>query len=353
MSGASILGSGIYLPDKKVSNAWLEDILDLEPGYIESTTGIKERRWSNSDETVEYMAAEAVASAVSDSGVKDVGAVFICRDAMLTRRAHSYMPEIKSKLESRGVNTKGVFSIDLINYCAGFAHACNLASLMVQAGQIQNAAVVASTNYENTIVKDPNFHEQMGKVFDRNNPLVSQFSVRDDNSGFQSPALNSFLWGCGAGAVVIGQTEDNRIIGYNAKSNIRYGEDNFGFGETKDGDAFCVLDGASIYKFAMTEIPPFTKETAIKLGIDLGKTKLVPHQPQPRMLEKLAERIGVPQEHMMKTCDYLGNCTASSVPITYHVAKQQGKILTGDDVSFLSFGDSYLTSSAFAFREGR
>lgn len=348
MTGARIVSSGVYIPERRVCNAWLENILDLEPGYIEKTTGIKERRWSDSHETVEYMAARAAVDATKNGGVKRIDAIFTCRDAIITKRAYSSIPHIKSALEQAGISTDGTFGVDTANYCAGYAQACNLASLMVQAGQINNALVVASTNYRDLIIEDPSFHES-GKTFDRNNPAISQFS-KTSNPGFQPPALNSFLWGCGSGAVLIGGDEDNRIIGSVTQSNRRFPEDNFGFGETKNGESFCVLDGSSIYKYAISEIPDFANRASVELGLDLKTVKVVPHQPQPRMLERLADKMGIPRTNLMTTCDYLGNCTAASLPITYHLSRGSG-ISPGDKVAFLSFGDSYLTSSLFAFEE--
>ncbi len=355
MIPTAILGSGIYLPSQKVSNEELEKLLGLKPGYIEETTGIKERRWAaqarNTDyETEGFMALSASHWALKEAGLKKVDAFFVCRDIIANQRAHSYMPEIKSILERDGIDTSGAVSVDIANNCASFAPACNLANLMIQAGQIENAVVVASSKFDDIIVKRPEFYGDP-RNFNPNSLMVRNFSVDPSNPGFQSPALNSFLWGSGAGAVVIGKAPQRNILGYSAKSNTKYLEDNFAFGQTSLGETFCVLDGASIYKYAMTEIPAFLRETERKLGLDLKKMKLVPHQPSPRMLDRLAERASLSKENVMQTCEYLGNMASASIPITYHLSRQEGKIAPGDDVAFLSFGDSYLTSSLFAFKE--
>ena len=350
MTHAQIISRGIYLPKTRVTNRELENMLHLENGFVEKTTGIIERRWSNPEETIDYMAAEAAVDAVEPIGVRSIDAFFFCRDAMLTRRAYSLVPRVKKALKEIGVHTEGAFSVDTINYCAGYAQACNLASLMVEVGQINNALVIASTNYNDLIVKRAEFYKGSVPFYRTEDDEVSQIS-ETKNPGFQDPSLNAFLWGCGAGAVLIGKGDRKSIIGAVTESNHRFSEDNFTMGDTTRGESFCVLDGSSIYKYAVSEIPAFVKNTTGKLGLDLQKTKFVTHQPQPRMLERLAEKIGIPRENLMVSCDYLGNCTAASLPITYHLARQKGLILPGDDVAFLSFGDSYLTASMFAFRE--
>lgn len=349
MTNASILGSGFYIPERKVKNEELESLLGLEKGYIESTTGMKERWWAlDSFDSVERMAVKAAEDAVNDSKVKSIDTVIITRDAILTDRARSLMPEIKSAL-SQKIEVEGLYSIDLANHCASFAHGCNLASLLVKDGQARNALVVASTKFDDLVVTEPEFYSAFKDGFNKDNSQIHRLST--NNPQFQSPARSAFLWGSGAGAVVIGETAENRIIGSCARGNTKYQQDNFAFGETTKKHAFCVLDGASIYKYGMSELPKFFDDAIRKLGLNKETVKVIPHQPQPRMLERFAEKSGIAKDNVMITCDYFGNMAAASIPLAYDLAKKTGKIVPGDDVLFLSFGDNYLTASAFAFKE--
>lgn len=351
MTNVSVLGSGFYLPERKVDNEELENVLGLKKGYIESTTEMVSRRWTNTAfDSIERMAAKAAENAVDNAGVKSIDAVIIARDAILTDRARSLMPEIKSVLKQGKTSVDGIYSIDLANHCASFAHGCNLASLLVKDGQAKNVLVVASTKFDDLVVKDPEFYNSFKDGFSKYNPNIDQLSVTN-NPQFQSPARSAFLWGSGAGAVVIGESEDHRIIGSCARGNTKYQQDNFAFGETTKRNAFCVLDGASIYKYGIGELPQFFNDSVKKLELNKETLKVIPHQPQPRMLKRFAEKVEIPKKNVMITCDYLGNMAAASIPLTYDLAKETGKILPGDDVMFLSFGDSYLTASAFAFKE--
>lgn len=352
MANASILGSGAYLPDRIVPNEELEKILGLPRDFIEPRTGIKERRWSNDEETVDYMAIKASINAVKDAKVNAIDRLIISRDAILTRRAHSIGLPIIEGLKKEGINVENCFSIDLANYCPGFLHGLNIAQLMVRANQAENILVIGSTNYRDMIETNSGFNEQFKEGFDPDNECVSQYSLNYSKGGFQAPALNAFLWGCGAGAVVVGESDKDRMYGYNARGSSQLLYDTYGIGESECGQSFGSLDGKAIYRFAMKEVPQFIEDFVHENFLDLDDIDiLVPHQPNPRMLKDLSKRISIPERKMIVSCDLLGNMIGASVPITYHQARKTGRIKSGDTVLMCSFGDSYLTVSGMLFEE--
>ena len=350
MENTSITGSGIYLPERKVGNGELEEKLGLEEGFIESRTGIKERRYSNEEETIGFIASRASLNAVKDAGIDKVSRLVIARDLIATRRAYSIGLEVMQALEKEGIDVSDCTSLDICNYCPGFVHGLNVGNLMVSSGQTKNALVVASTDYTDMISTDREFNKQFTETFDPDNAVVSQYSLREGR--FQSPALNAFLWGCGAGAVVVGESDRNRVKGFRARSSKRLKFDSYGIGEAKNGKSFGSLDGITIYRYAQREVPVFIDEFLGELDLAKdGISVLIPHQPNPRILEDLSKRLEIPQEKILVSCDYLGNMIAASVPITYHLARKDSRINSGDTVMMCSFGDSYLTSSGMVFEE--
>ncbi len=345
MTNIGIKGSGIYLPEKKVGNEELERLLGFEKGTIESKTGIKERRWSDERETVEYMASEAALKAIKDSNVDNIERIIIARDVIATRRAYSIGLPIIQALEKEGINVTNCTSLDICNYCPGFVHGLNVAHLMVQAGQAENALVIASTNYTDLVNTESDFNTQFSSAFSSSKTSVLQYSLHQKGQ-YQAPALNAFLWGCGAGAMVIGKNEDSRILGFQTKSSQHLKRDSYGVGEANTGKLFASLDGKAIYKYAMSEVPQFIDEFLESLNMEQKDIDvLIPHQPNPRILQDLAARIEIPQERILVSCDTLGNMIAASTPITYHIGKESRKIKNGDTIFFCSFGDSYLTTS--------
>src|SRR3989338_9172678 len=345
MTNVGIKGSGIYLPEKKVGNEELERLLGFEKGTIESKTGIKERRWSNKQETVEYMASQAALQAVKDANVENIERIIIARDVIATRRAYSIGLPIMQALENKGIKVTNCTSLDICNYCPGFVHGLNIAHLMVQARQAENALIIASTNYTDLINTESDFNKQFSNSFNSSNASVLQYSLHRKGQ-YQAPALNAFLWGCGAGAMVVGKTQVNKILGFETKSSRNLKCDAYGVGEANDGKLFASLDGKGIYKYAMTEVPQFIERFLERLHLRQRDIDvLIPHQPNPRILENLAARLEISREKMLVSCDTLGNMIAASTPITYHLGKESEKIKDRNTILFCSFGDSYLTTS--------
>lgn len=346
----AILGTGIYLPNKIVSNAELEPLLGLESGFIESRTGMRERRWCDVKDTVESMAASAAVAAIEDAGVDSIQRIVIVRDAIMTRRARSIGLPVMERLAKEGVDVSNCHSVDIVNYCPGFIHALDIANLSVGSGEAENVLVLASTAFTDIIRTEPGFHERFGDKF-KLDVLVSQYSLDPENY-FQAPKYNMFLWGCGAGAMVVGRSEVARIGCYSARSSEKIKRDCFGFAETPDGRSFVSLDGASIYRFAISEVSLFIKSFLHSQGYGLdGEELIVPHQPNPRILKDLAKKLEVPESKMLITCDTLGNMIGASIPITYHMARKDGRIGKGQTVLLCSFGDSYLTVAGIFVQE--
>lgn len=339
----AILGTGIYLPSRIVSNAEIEPLLELEPGFIESRTGILERRWCGAADTVESMAAIAAVTAVKDANVCAIQRIIVVRDAIMTRRARSIGLPVMEALEGEGVDVDNCHSVDIVNYCPGFIHAINIANLTVGSGEAENVLVVASTAYTDIIRTEAGFHERFGDKF-KPNDLVSQYSLGQEDC-FQSPKYNMFLWGCGAGAMVVGRSDVARIGYYNARSSERIKKDCFGFAETPDGRSFVSLDGTSVYRFAMAEVSAFIKDFLRNCEQEGNDVIIVPHQPNPRILKDLAKKVEMLEGRMLVSCDMLGNMIGASIPITYHLAKKDDRIQKDQIVLLCSFGDSYLTTA--------
>jgi len=351
---AAILGSGIHLPGTVVRNDVLESMLGLEEGFIEKTTGIRERRWPEDRETVEYMAAEAAASAVVNAEIESIEAVVVARDLIATRRAHSIGLPVLEKIGTYGINTQGAFSIDLTNYCSGFVHGVNIARALVESHQAKNVVVVASTKYDDVVSDKLARSEGDAEKLDPNSDEIFRYSL-GQRGIFQPSKLNAFLWGSGAGAVVVGASDKKRIHDFDARGSSNYRREVFGFGDAfHDRKSFASLDGRAIYKYALTEVVDFVNNFAEESGYDLGEIDhFIFHQPQPRMLRRLQEKLGLPDEKVHVTCDTLGNMIGASVPVTYQLAKDAGMIKQNNRVMFCSFGDSYLQSAGLVFEEGR
>ncbi len=351
---ASIVGSGIYLPEGRKTNEELEKELDLCAGFIEKSTGILERRWCHESETLEYLASEASLNAVKDAGIDKVDRIIISRDVILTGRAKSIGLPIIERLKREGVDVDGCFSIDLVNYCPGAIHSINIARLMVESGEAQNILVVAPTRYVDMVNLRSEFNQSFREGFNRESETVFSYSLNGTNKeSYQAPKLNAFLWGNGAGALVVGKTKrEGEILFYHAEGSRQILYDSYGIGEDSEGQGFGSLDGPAIYRFAVREVPDFIERFLTKFGVKPEQIGLfIPHQPNPRILKALAKKLPSLESRMEVSCDKLGNMIGASIPITYHLAKKQGRIKSKDYVFMCSFGDSYLTVNGLLFKQ--
>jgi len=349
----AIIGSGIYLPESRKTNEELEKELYLDRGFIENSTGIQERRWCRDDETLEHLASEASLNAVRNAGVEKIDRIIVSRDVILTARAKSVGLPIIERLRKEGINVDGCFSIDLVNYCPGAIHSSNIARLMVASGEVENVLVIAPTRYRDMVNLRPEFNQSFRNGFSPESEQVFTYSLNDESRGnYQAPNLNGFLWGNGAGALIFGKPkEKGEILFYHAEGSKQIPYDSYGIGEDSEARGFASLDGTAIYKFAIKEVPEFIERCLTRWKIKPEQIgAFIPHQPNPRILKALAKKCPALEDKMEISCDKLGNMIGASIPVTYHLAREQGRIKSGDYVFMCSFGDSYLTSAGLLFK---
>lgn len=347
---AAILGSGVSLPKRIMTNDEMERALGLEPGFILEHTGIQERRWTDDDNTLASMAAEAALDAVKEAAVSRITRILIARDTILTRRAFPIELPVIEKLMAAGIQTRGAASAgDFDNFCPGICHAINYAWLMVACGQAENVLIVAPTDYSDMVDLDPAFNRN-NDVFGPSK-MIRQFSI-PSTKHLQPPKMNAFLWGCGAGALVIGKSDQDGILAYGIEGTQRFHHAAYGIGETTNNKGFTALDGRAISMFALAEVPGIldrflNEHNLTAADIDI----MVPHQPNPRLLARVAQRLNWPEDKMVVICDKLGNLIGASIPVAYHLAKKEGRIRKGHTVLFCAFGDKLLTAAVVLLRE--
>jgi 3-oxoacyl-[acyl-carrier-protein] synthase-3 len=350
MTGVSILGCASYIGSRVVGNEFLEDKLGFRRGTIEKRTGIKERRWAEEHETVQYMAEQTVAKMASAMPV-DIDAVIIAHDVVLTKRAEVLLPGIKQVLRHYDRRADRCYSINIYNYCPGFVHGINMAQGLVRSEQARNVLVVAAANYNDIIELDEAFNNNMQHILNPESQLIERLTKAKGDVQFQAPRLNAFLWGSGAGAVVVGKSDEDRILHFEAQGSKHQAEA-FIFGESYTGQNFCALDGPAIYKYGVEEVPEFIRGLVERAGLTLKDIDhFIPHQPHPRMLASILERLPELKDKTHISCDTLGNTAVAAIPITYDLAGKSHKIKRWQKVLMCGFGDQYLTVNGLIFEE--
>ncbi len=301
---AGILGVGSFLPPKIVTNDELAARMDTTDDWIVSRTGIRERRVVEPGVLTSDLAVEAAARALDDAGLTaaDLDLIVV---ASSTPDYPGSFPSTASVVQSRlGAKTAAAFDLGAV--CSGFAYALHVAAQMVISGANRCVLVIGA--------------ETLSRVTDW-----------DDRS-------TAVLFGDGAGAAVVGEVAEGGYLGG------LLGADGSG------GPLLCISrggdtpgkiyqNGKEVYKFAVTMMGEAAVQAVENAGLTLSDVDLlIPHQANIRIIDKAAERMGLPREKVMVNLDKYGNTSAATIPIALDEAVKTGRVQTGSLLVTVGFG---------------
>ena len=309
-----ILGTGSYLPKQIRTNADLEKMVDTSDEWITTRTGIKERRIAAPDETVTSMAYEAAINAIemADIDKQEIGLIIVAT-ATSVNAFPSSATELQAKLE-----LGDVIAFDVSAACSGFIYALDIADKYVKSGAIKYALVVGSDMLTRGV--NPN---------DRGTIII---------------------FGDGAGAVVVGASEEPGIIASHLHADGRYGELlKYPYVDRRslNDPVYMTMQGNEVFKIAVKElsnlVDELLNENAFKKS-DLDW--LVPHQANLRIISATAKRLDMDMSKVIVTLDKQGNTSAASVPCALDTGVRDGRIKRGQLILLEAFGGGFVWGSA-------
>ncbi|CAG9622866.1 beta-ketoacyl-ACP synthase III [Sutcliffiella rhizosphaerae] len=308
---AGIVGIGRYVPDRILTNADLEKMVDTSDEWIKTRTGIEERRIASDDIDTSHMAYFAAQKALDDAGItaEELDMIIVA-----TVTPDNPFPSVACMIQERlGANKACAF--DMSAACAGFMYGIITAKQFVEAGTYKNVLVVGV--------------EKLSKIVD----------WEDRNT--------AVLFGDGAGATVIGPVSQGRGI-----LSFELGADGTGAKHLYQ-DETIVMNGREVFKFAVRQMGESAVNVLEKAGLSKEDVDfLIPHQANIRIMEAARERLGLPSEKMSMTIKNYGNTSAASIPISIVEELENGKIRDDDLVVMVGFGGG-LTWGAIAVRWGK
>ncbi|MGI8427089.1 MAG: 3-oxoacyl-ACP synthase III family protein [Actinomycetota bacterium] len=312
MSNVSIIGLGKALPSRVVLNLEIEERLGLNPGWIESRTGIRERRMASPDDSAASLGLEAARGAIANSGTpaESIDTVIVA-----TCTPDYVFPPCATIIQSAlGIPTSaGAF--DLSAACSGFVYALNVAAGLAAAGTARTILIVGVD-------------------------LLSRHLNLDD-------PVTAPLFGDGAGAVLVTADENAAPIRFEMGSDGSGAEQVIvpGSGSrlaTDPAALACIrMTGRDVYRNAVRTM---TAQGA-RLGAD-GFDLLVAHQANRRILDECAAQLGIESEKVFMNIEKYGNTSAGSVPIALCEAWEQGRLSPGDRLLILAFGAGFTWGGA-------
>lgn len=309
-----ILGTGSYLPVQVRTNADLEKMVDTSDEWIVTRTGIRERRIAAADETVASMGFHAAEKAMEMAGVApdDIGLIVVAT----TTSSHAF-PSSACQIQQQ-LGVKDCAAFDLAAACAGFTYALSVADQYVKNGVVKYALVVGADALSRTL--DP---EDRGTII---------------------------LFGDGAGAVVLGASEEPGILSTHLHADGAYGNLlTLPYKDRQDPSkpAYVTMAGNEVFKVAVTELAHIVDETLRASGLERGQLDwLVPHQANLRIINATAKKLAMGMDKVVVTLDRHGNTSAASVPSALDEAVRDGRIQRGQLVLLEAFGGGFTWGSA-------
>ena len=313
-NNAGIVGMGVCLPEKVLTNADLTRMIDTNDEWIRERTGIKERRIAEDSQAASDLGVIAAQRALKAAGIlaDEVDLIIVA-----TATADMQFPSTACIIQEQ-LGLKNTPAFDVTAGCTGFIYALTIANQFIASGFYRTVLVVGT--------------EVLSKV--------TNWKDRE----------TCILLADGAGAVVLRPAAPGCGI-----LSLKLGADGAGGKELllpAGGSRMPVtpelveanqnklqMNGSEVFKFAMKILPEVT-EQALALA-DLHKEDIdliVPHQANIRIIEAAARRLDLPMEKFMVNLDRYGNTSSASIPIAMHEAVETGRIKSGDVVVLTGFG---------------
>ncbi len=310
---SKILGTGSYLPSQVRTNADLEKMVDTSDEWIVTRTGIKERRVAAENETVATMAFHAAENAIEMAGIdkNDIDMIIVAT----TSGSHAFPSSACQVQDMLGIDNCPAF--DMAAACSGFMFGLSTADQYIKTGMCKNVLVIGSD-------------------------ALSQTCDPQDRSTI-------IIFGDGAGAVVLGASEEPGIISTHINAEGKHGP-LLSLEYPKNGDTpdkWLYMAGNEVFKVAVTQLARLVKDTLAANGMEKSQLDwLVPHQANYRIITATAKKLSLPMDQVVVTLDRHGNTSAASVPSALDEAVRDGRIKRGQILLLEAFGGGFTWGSA-------
>ncbi|RLJ69953.1 3-oxoacyl-[acyl-carrier-protein] synthase III [Hydrogenivirga caldilitoris] len=296
--GTKIVGTGISLPENVLTNFDLEKLVDTSDEWITTRTGIKERRIAKEESVVE-MAKEASLQALKRANLQpeDIDVVVVA-----TLTPEKKFPSTGCLLQAELGITSG-YAFDLSAACSGFLYSLEVADGLLKSGKARRVLVVGV--------------EKLSEIVD------------------WTDRSTCVLFGDGAGAVILENSDD----GSELLASKMYSEGNLWDILYADKCGYIKMKGRELFKVAVRNMEEACREVLETSGVPPEDISLIiPHQANVRIINALAEKLGIPMERVYINIDRYGNTSAASIPIALHEAIEEGRLKRGDLVLMTAMG---------------
>ncbi len=327
MKKSRILGVGRYLPEKIVTNFDLEKMMDTTDEWIRQRTGIEQRRFAAEGEGAALMGARAGEEAIKNAGLKKEDIDFI----IFATLSPDYNFPGSGVFVQDLLGIEPIGALDVRNQCTGFIYSLSIADQFIKTGMYKHILVIGSEVHS----------------------TGNEFTTRGRDV--------AVLFGDGAGAVVVGESEDEKrgILSTHLHSEGKYAKELWVEAPASilhprltqemldQGRHYPKMNGKNVYKHAVTRMPEVIMEALNANGYKVSDIDLlVPHQANMRINEYVAGTLGIAPEKVVHNIQKYGNTTAATIPLCFYDAIEDGRLKPGTLVCVAAFGAGFTWASS-------
>ena len=312
--GATLVGTGMYVPERVLTNLELERMVDTSDEWILERTGIRERRIAAPTQASSDLALIASQRALAMAGLepRDLDHIILA-----TTTPDRVLPSCGCTLQQK-LGASRAAAYDVSAACTGFVYGLGLGHGLIGAGLADNVLLVGV--------------ETLSRIVD--------YSDRN----------TCVLFGDGAGAAVLRPCDpESGILSVTMRSDGALGEVLVvpaGGSSRPASDAtvrahehFIQMQGKKLFPFAVRSMEESLLDSLAEAGVAASDLELlVPHQANLRIIEAVRERLGLPAGKMLVNIDRYGNTSSASIPMLLDEAVRAGRLKPGDLVAFSAFG---------------
>ena len=304
-----IAGTGKYLPERILTNADLEKMVETTDEWIKSRTGIEHRHIAAEGELTSDLAQKAGRAAIEAAGLTpgDIDLVIVG-----TTTPDLIFPNVACLVQEKlGIKSCPAFSLEAA--CSGFVYGLVVADQFIRLGAAKRALVIGA--------------ETMSRIID--------WTDRE----------TCVLFGDGAGAVVLEAAESPGIMYSTLGADGRYRDllyASSGVSLRQREGAALRMKGNEVFKVAVKTLENLVDEVVAKSDLEKGQIDwLIPHQANIRIISATAKRLQLPMERVILTVREHGNTSAASVPMALDTAIRDGRVKRGDLLLLEAFGGGF------------
>ncbi|MGB3787372.1 MAG: beta-ketoacyl-ACP synthase III [Phormidesmis sp.] len=312
--GVAFIGSGSAQLETVLTNDQLAQVVDTSDEWIATRTGIRQRHIASAGDSIRSLAGEAVVNAIAQANLAPTDIDLIILATSTPDDLFGSACQIQAEVGA----TRAV-AFDITAACSGFVFALVTAAQFIRTGAYQNVVVVGAD-------------------------ILSRLTDWRDRT-------TCVLFGDGAGAIVMQRSAEDRLLSFEMHSN---GSQNDCLNASYKKESTALVDsitvqtgqyqpvtmnGREVYRFAVKRVPEVLEKSLFHAGLSINDIDwLILHQANQRILDAVAERLGVPGDRVVSNMAKHGNTDAASIPIALDEWVRAGKIKSGDTLALSGFG---------------